>query len=99
MVGIHYTKADWNNRAYQLRQIYLQFCELAEQMAAEVAPYDAAGLAALTGFTTQEATDLISGVNVADKLRQVSIVNGTPDAGLCATASQAQVALGKFGGA
>ena len=102
MIGRHYTKADWDNRAFALKQAYDNFCALAQQMAADVAPYTAAALVTRVndpGFQNQEAVDLISGINVADTLRQLSLVNGTPAQAQANTASQASVALGKFGGA
>ena len=98
-VGQHLSPTDWNNLAYQLLQSYLSFCQQATFLANAVAPYNAAQLSALTGFSTDDATTLISGANVALALTQLSQVNGTPSGGQAQTASQAQVALGKFGGA
>lgn len=105
MVGRHYTKADWDNRAYALKQAYDNFCQLAQQMAADIAPYSNAQLVARVNdpnFTTQDATDLMSGIGVADAIRQHTQRNAATlvlNDAQAITASQGYVALTKFGGA
>lgn len=105
MIGRHYTAQDINNLAFQLSQAYDQFCDLAETLAAVVAPYSDATLSArITGLTQQDALDFISGVNVANALRLHSLRNTdgptiAANPSQAATASQAAVALGKFSGA
>lgn len=100
-VGRHMAKADLDNIAYQLYTQYNQLMDAALSAATLVAPFTAAQLAANTGYTVQEATDLISGINVLNTLRTLSrrnVAAAQVDTNEAATASQALVALGKFGG-
>lgn len=98
-VGQHFTKDDWNNKAFALLTAYQNFCTQAQALAAYLAPVTDQALMDATGYSADDVTVLKSGANVAKALADLSAVNGTPATQQAQTASQAAVALGKFGGA
>lgn len=99
MVGTHMTKTDWDNQATLLFSLYQQFCAQAQKLAGYLAPLTDQDVIDRTGYAPQDVVDLKSGVSVAKALADLSAVNGTPSTQQAQTASQAAVALGKFGGA
>ncbi len=96
-VGIHLSIGNWDNKAYELFQAYQKFCSLAQEMAAYLAPLTDQQVIDRTGYSSQDVTDLKTGVNVSDALRKLSA--GDTDAGVLTMARQVSVFLSKFGGA
>lgn len=106
-IGIHLKKPDIDNMASQLLRTFQSLQEQAAEMAAIVAPYTDTQFVAQVNANTNDANNVmtladadnfISAASVVGKLVKVAAVNGTPDPGDCATASQTAVLLSRFGG-
>lgn len=96
-VGVHFTKADWNNKAYTLYSRYKEFCALAAELSATLAPLSDQNVIDATGFTAGEVADLKSGCNVANALKLLS--EGSTDGTVLTQSRQVSSLVGKFGGA
>jgi hypothetical protein len=99
VIGIHYKKADWDNRAFQLWQIAKQFHNVASDIAADLTKFkEAAAIkSAVPEFSDDDIADLIAGVQAADALRAVAEGDSSPET--VAKANTFAALVGKFGGA